>query len=143
MSDVVNDIILQLKTQKKKITTIRRAIIQMVCSSHTVLSAVDIQKKLSERKIDINKTTVYRELACLLKHDIIKEVHLKSGITHYESAYHSHHHHLSCLNCGRVEDIDTNSLEKDMKTLEKQAKQKGFTVKRHTVELYGLCPRCT
>lgn len=142
MHIIVEEVFKEIKTKGKKLTQTRKAIVEMLCGSHSLLTAPQIQQKLQELGISMNKTSVYRELEFLVKNNIAKAVVLGSGITHYESAFHSHHHHLTCTNCGNTDEIETNELEQPMTKIEAKAKEKGFVVKDHSLEFYGLCINC-
>jgi len=52
-----------------------------------------------------------------------------------------HHHHLICLECDKVEDVE---LANDLNEIEKRILQKnGFKIINHTLEFYGLCKQCS
>lgn len=142
MQVAIENVYSDIRKKGKKLTLTRRAIIEMLLSSHTLLSAPEIQGKLEDLGISVNKTSVYRELQFLLNHKIIQEVSLKSGVTHYESALLPHHHHVTCTSCGESKDIDTKSLDDSLGKLEKEITSQGFSVSEHSLEFYGLCPKC-
>jgi len=51
-----------------------------------------------------------------------------------------HHHHITCLNCGRVLSFDEPAgLDR---LLNEIAIKCGFTNKYHSLEISGLCPEC-
>jgi Fe2+ or Zn2+ uptake regulation protein len=138
----VHQVFKDLKTQKKKLTLVRKAIIRLFSDSHVLLTASELQQELAEQGIKVNKTTVYRELDFLLHYQIIKEIAIKSGITHYESFFHPHHHHLTCSDCGGIESVDTPELENSLRELENRLNQHGFAVQEHSLEFFGLCAGC-
>lgn len=48
--------------------------------------------------------TLLRELA---EHGLLRRVDIpESGSTRYETRTHDNHHHLRCIKCGRIEDVD-------------------------------------
>lgn len=103
------------------------------------VSALEIQKKLLQKKITANKTTVYRELSFLKKQNIILELQFGDRTKRYE-LISTHHHHIICTNCDKVEDVE---LKKDLATAEKMiAKNKKFAMIRHSLEFYGVCRAC-
>ena len=55
-----------------------------------------------------------------------------------------HHHHLVCHSCGRVADVRASSaLEEAMAAATRMAaRETGFEVTAHNVELVGRCPTC-
>jgi Fe2+ or Zn2+ uptake regulation protein len=142
MNSDTSKILVGIRKQGKKITKTRKAIIEMLCSSHILLTAPEIQERLKTLEISVNKTSVYRELEFLLSQKLIQEVHIKPRVTHYESALHPHHHHLVCTGCGDTKDIETNEFEKTMQQVEYKAAQQGFAVKEHSLEFFGTCASC-
>ena len=128
-----------LKEKKARITKAREAILKVVLA-YGPISANKVLIKLGKAGLNVNKTTVYRELAFLLRNNVLKEVYLEAGIVHYESALLPHHHHLVCNNCGSVEEID---CVLDQPALVKKTKSKGFLLQTHKFELYGRCANCS
>ena len=142
MRTIVENTFQEIRSQGKKLTKTRKAIIEMLCRSHRLLTAFEIQENLNMQGIAVNKTSVYRELEFLVSRKIIQQVSIAPGVTHYESALNSHHHHLVCTGCEGVVDIDAKEFEEQVHSIEARVKQKGFVVKNHLLEFYGLCANC-
>jgi len=49
-----------------------------------------------------------------------------------------HHHHLVCEACGNATDIDPPNEE----WIQAAAREHGFTVTRHVLEVFGQCSEC-
>lgn len=141
------EIIETLKQRKFKITKVRQGIIEQFAKAKTPLSANDlieyfhnIGNNVNERSSSPNKTTIYRELAFLLSENFIKEIEFGEGQKRYELEDFKHHHHLICLNCRKVEDIE---LQVDLEKEEARfLKQNGFKVINHSLEFFGYCKNC-
>lgn len=89
---------------------------------------------------NIDKVTVYRTIDLLRKMGLVQEVGLgRNRLLELSDAYHSHHHHFTCLNCGQITDFDSAVIESDLKQV---GEQLGFTVRNHQVELTGTCKEC-
>jgi Fur family ferric uptake transcriptional regulator len=131
-----------LRNRGRRITTMRASIVKIILESDTPIAAPTIQKILNRRGHDVNKTTVYREIAFLLREKIISEVRLAPHIIHYESAHLLHHHHMTCRHCGKTTDVKAKELEISMQKLENRLRKQGFAVKGHNLEFYGLCADC-
>jgi Fur family ferric uptake transcriptional regulator len=75
--------------------------------------------------------------------DMVYKLDFDDGCYRYElnrNKEDHRHHHLICLKCGCVEEVEEDLLE----TLENQIlKNKGFVVKDHSVEFYGYCADCS
>jgi Fur family ferric uptake transcriptional regulator len=99
-------------------------------------------RELRKNKQAVNKTTIYRELERLQSIDLIRTVQLGDRAQYYELTARGHHHHMVCLRCEHVEDVDMD--EKTLLAEEKKvSREKGFTVLRHSLEFFGLCKMCS
>ena len=49
------------------------------------------------------------------------------------------HHHLVCIQCKAIVDLDDEDLE-PVRLIKKPPR--GFSVQRYSVEVIGVCPRC-
>ena len=135
----MNQAISLLKKKNARITRAREAVISIIFEANFPLDAPTIISKLNSKNIKVNKTTVYRELDFLLKNGLLKLVFLKPSIVHYESALLPHHHHLVCTNCDSIEEVDC-VIDEDK--LLKKVEKKGFNLKNHKFEMYGVCASC-
>jgi Fe2+ or Zn2+ uptake regulation protein len=122
-------------------TPIRKGLLKILSQNKAPLSAFDILAKLSNQKLDVNKTTVYRQLALLEKQDLIHAVRLSDRSVRYElTEQDNHHHHLVCVKCNNVKDIDfKDRLDQQEKIIQKNNK---FKIFRHSLEFFGLCFNC-
>ena len=121
-------------------TRARKAIVDLVFSLSSPVSAASVLGDLAKRDIIVNKTTVYRELSFLVKNNILKEIFIKSSLVLYESALLPHHHHLVCVSCGSIDEVD---CVVDEKKLQAKVKSKKFNLENHRFELYGTCVTCS
>ncbi len=106
----------------------RSKIIEILNKSNSPISALDLLTK-----IKVNKTTIYRELNFLVDSGLVKEVDFGDRKKRYELKDRKHHHHLVCLNCKRVTDVN---IKESFNT------PKDFKVIRHNLEFFGLCANC-
>lgn len=128
-----------LQSKGVRITQARRAIIENLALQNTPISAEQLQCALQDRGIAVNKTTVYRELDFLLRWGIIQAIEFGDKKKRYEISG-SHHHHVVCIECNTIEDVD---LQQDVRASEQKIeKQKGYKVINHSLEFFGLCPTC-
>lgn len=135
-----DEIIAKLKLGGHRITPIREQIVEIFVSSTTPISAMDLIESFRILKIHVNKTTIYRELDFLISKNLIKGIEFGEGKKRYELDTGHHHHHLVCLNCKKVEDID---LETDLSGEEEKIEKKtGFKIESHSLEFFGYCKAC-
>ena len=85
--------------------------------------------------------TVYRALANFEKVGILVKSTFEDGKAVFEINEGIHHDHLICMECGEVEEFVDEEIERRQKEI---AARKGFTLKSHSLALYGSCnkPDC-
>ena len=137
---MIDKILTAMKEQGYRVTKIRRAMLEILETEAKPLSAFDLVRKLAQKKLYPNKTTVYRELEALSLAGLVKEIQLGTRSRMYESTSLGHHHHLVCTKCESIEDI---SMGNDMMVCEKNiTKKTSFKVLDHSLEFFGLCGSC-
>ncbi len=102
------------------------------------LSAEDVYRALLADSVDIGLATVYRVLTQFEQAGILARSHFESGKAVFELNEGSHHDHLVCLDCGRVEEFYDPEIEERQR---KVAQEKGFDLADHALALYGHCIR--
>ena len=105
------------------------------------MTAEDVFRVLLEERSDIGLATVYRVLTQFEQAGILSRSHFESGKAVYELNEGTHHDHLVCLDCGRVEEFYDAEIEKRQQAV---AKIKGFQIAEHALSLYAHCikPNC-
>jgi Fur family ferric uptake transcriptional regulator len=51
----------------------------------------------------------------------------------------THHDHIVCVKCGKIEEFFDSTIEKRQKEI---AEKLGFTLVDHSLSLYGSCKAC-
>lgn len=128
-----------LKTMGLKATLPRLRILGLFENSPVRhLSAEDIYRTLIGEGEDIGLATVYRVLTQFEQAGLLERHHFESGKAVFELASSSHHDHLVCLQCGRVEEFYDAEIEKRQVRI---AKDRGFTIHEHSLALYADCTK--
>ncbi|GAB3657446.1 ferric iron uptake transcriptional regulator [Ramlibacter alkalitolerans] len=102
------------------------------------MTAEDVFRVLLEERSDIGLATVYRVLTQFEQAGILTRSHFESGKAVYELNEGTHHDHLVCLDCGRVEEFYDAEIEKRQHAV---AKTKGFQIAEHALSLYAHCTK--
>ena len=102
-----------LKNAGLKATLPRLKIINLFETSKVRhLTAEDVYKKLLGEGLDIGLATVYRVLTQFEQAGLLVRHHFESGKAVFELNEGTHHDHLVCLQCGRVEEFYDAEIEK-------------------------------
>ena len=102
------------------------------------MTAEDVFRVLLEERSDIGLATVYRVLTQFEQAGILSRSHFESGKAVYELNEGTHHDHLVCLDCGRVEEFYDAEIEKRQHDV---ARTKGFAIADHALSLYAHCTK--
>lgn len=129
-----------LRKSGYKATEPRLAILETFRKSKRPLSAKEIIDMLpSSRSID--QATVYRTLRSLKTKGVIHQIDLRHNHAHYELTDIVDHHHLICLQCGKIEDVHHCGVE-NMEAAILRGSKHFLEIRQHTLEFYGLCKTC-
>ena len=102
-----------LKSAGLKATLPRLKIINLFEASKVRhLTAEDVYKLLLGEGLDIGLATVYRVLTQFEQAGLLVRHHFESGKAVFELNQGTHHDHLVCLQCGRVEEFYDAEIEK-------------------------------
>jgi len=83
--------------------------------------------------------TVYRCLAVFEELGLVRRCFFHNGTGLYEiNLNDSHHHHLVCRTCGKVERIEATFGENTERIL----RERGYEQVTSMVEFFGVCPDC-
>jgi Fur family ferric uptake transcriptional regulator len=124
-----------LLSKKIKASPARMHLLDVFMSSAFPLDVDAVIKKVGST---IHLATIYRTIDKFVLAGILERVDFQEGKFRYEFM-HDHHHHAICNGCGKVEDISDDGLNKIESNIKAQT---GFSVTRHTLELFGLCKTC-
>ena len=129
-----------LKKAGLKTTLPRLKILQLLenAESHH-LSAEEIHRVLAESGDDIGLATVYRVLTQFEEAGLVVRHHFEEGRSVFELESGTHHDHLICVKCGRVEEFVDAVIEERQKQVAQQA---GFKITDHNLNIYGVCKNC-
>lgn len=102
------------------------------------LTAEDVYRSLLSEELDIGLATVYRVLTQFEQAGLLSRSNFESGKAVFELNEGSHHDHLVCIDCGRVEEFFDPEIEKRQQRI---AEERGFKLQEHALALYGVCTK--
>jgi Fur family transcriptional regulator, ferric uptake regulator len=100
------------------------------------MTAEDVYRRLLDEHADVGLATVYRVLTQFEQAGLLVRHHFEGGKAVYELNEGSHHDHLVCLQCGRVEEFFDPEIEKRQARV---ARERGFAIHDHSLYLYADC----
>ncbi|MRI83041.1 MAG: transcriptional repressor [Nitratiruptor sp.] len=115
----------------------REEILKVLFHAKGHLTPEEIYARL--RTSGIGLATIYRTLALLEEEEMVRSISFDNEGRRYELNRGGHHDHLICLGCGAIVEFYDEALEQ---LQEKIARQAGFTLITHQLNLYGLCATC-
>lgn len=129
-----------LMTQGLKSTRQREVILDEFLRAGAHLSTEELYLLLREQHSHIGYATVHRTLKLFAECGIAEPRHFGDGQTRYKSsAGEEHHDHLICTDCGAIVEFENPQIEALQESV---ARQHGFRIERHRLELYGRCREC-
>lgn len=140
-SEVIDELKKIVKQRGLKYTEQREIVLDVLIKAEGHLSAEEVYNDIKSgyKESNIGIATVYRALSFL------EEVHLITSITFgtdgkkYESNTKSHHDHLICTSCGKIIEFMDEEIEKKQEII---AKDNGFKITNHVMQLFGECSDC-
>lgn len=102
------------------------------------ITAEDVYRHLLADDMDIGLATVYRVLTQFEQAGLLQRHHFESGKATFELNEGTHHDHLVCLQCGRVEEFFDPEIEKRQNEI---VRQRGFKLREHALYLYVECTK--
>jgi Fur family ferric uptake transcriptional regulator len=119
----------------------QRAIRELLGQTDEFRSAQDLHQLLLQSSGDrIGLATVYRALGRMADNGDVDVLVGPEGEALYRRCSSGHHHHLVCRQCGATVEVDGPAVESWTRSV---AAAEGFTEVSHTLEIFGLCARCS
>ena len=100
---------------------------------------LEIIKRSLESGEDIGLATVYRVLTQFEAAGLVKRHHFEGGHSVFELNQGTHHDHILCVKCGRVDEFVDETIEARQKAI---AEELGYEMTDHCLYMYGICTDC-
>jgi Fur family transcriptional regulator, ferric uptake regulator len=106
-------------------------------------SLEDLTRRLALDGVRLSQATIYRSLPLLEEAGVIRRaLHLQTtardGVV-FEHVDETHHDHLVCSTCGHTVEFEYPAIEVLQEAV---AREHGFVLQRHHMELVGICATC-
>lgn len=127
-----------LQYQKLRLTPPRKKFLDFMFSRHDHIPLEEITGWCENN--GISRATQFRTLALLADAGMIEKISGQNGRTYYEHIYqHNKHHHIICLDCGKI--IETEDVVGE-KLCEDLCRRSGFQYQYAILNIYCLCDAC-
>lgn len=135
---------LRLIEHDVRLTRGRRAVVETMAAASGPMSAAELSDELGT---EVPLSSLYRTLGILEEAGVAVHHLGAKGLTRYELAewLTGHHHHLVCVDCGSVADVEIpEDKERSVRELVSAiAAQARFSPTDHALEIEGRCAACT
>ncbi|MEK7660635.1 MAG: Fur family transcriptional regulator [Pseudomonadota bacterium] len=118
-----------------RMTEQRRIIARVLSQSSDHPDVEELHKRASALDKRISIATVYRTVHLLSESGIVERHDFRDGRSRYEELGTDHHDHLIDMRTGKVLEFSDPRIEELQREI---AKQMGFELVDHRMELYGI-----
>ncbi len=133
-----DDLSRTLRARGRRVTTQRLVLYRALRELDRHVTAEQLLARVSERLPALSLPTVYATLDLFEELGLVRRVPVPGGPLLYDPRVPAHHH-LACLRCGTVEDLD---VDLDSGPAVEAALRRGWRVSDASAILGGLCPAC-
>ena len=123
-----------------RMTAQRKLIVAEFARLRRYVTPQQLHRRLAQRRAGIGLATVYRTLDVLERVGAATREPREHGEASYLFCAPAHHHHAVCSRCGTVDDVPRGQAESFARSLSQRLR---FQVRRHRLEFYGVCRRCS
>jgi len=133
----IKELVNSLREGGFRITPQRIAIVEYLLKTEEHPSAEHIHKIVQKKYPMVSLSTVYKTLDLLREKKLVNEIKVE-GEARFD-AHTDEHINLVCMNCGKIDDIDEDSL-KEIQA--KAARKSKYVILKSNFELFGYCNNC-
>ena len=133
----LEQIVSSLRDEGLRITPQRIAIVDYLLKTEDHPSADLIHKIVRKRFPMVSLSTVYKTLDLLKEKKLVNEIEVE-GEARFD-AHTNEHINLVCMKCGKIDDVDEESLKEIQVNAAKKSK---YLILRSNFELHGYCSSC-
>ncbi len=137
MQQQLEEIVSSLRKGGFRITPQRIAIVDYVMKSDEHPSAEQVHRFVQKKYPMVSLSTVYKTLDLLREKRLVNEIEVK-GQSRFD-ANTGQHVNLVCVNCGKIEDLDEESIKEIQRRVARRSK---YMIIRGSFDFYGYCSSC-
>jgi Fur family ferric uptake transcriptional regulator len=129
----------RLRSNGYRLTNARKAVVETMAGTDFALNPQEVYERAKATNPGLGLVSVYRTLEKLEELGLVQRVHQPNGCNAYLPHADGHQHLIICVQCGRAEYFEGDDMDA---FFERVAGEHGFTVRKHWLQLFGLCAEC-
>ena len=131
---MISDIEKKCLDKGVRLTDQRKLVAKVMSESEDHPDVDELHKRVTKLDTKISIATVYRTVKLFEEAGIVAKHDFKGNKARYEQTTQEHHDHLIDINTGEITEFVNEDIEK---LQQKVAKQLGYKLVDHRLELYG------
>ena len=128
-----------LRENRYRITPQRLAILKVLAVSEGHPSVETIYEQVKPNFPTTSLATVYKNVAVLRGLNQVLELGFSDDSNRYDGNKPYDHPHVVCTVCRKILDPEVSALADMTEALKRKT---GFTISRHRLDFFGICPEC-
>ena len=123
----------------RRLTRQRVIVAEALAAARRALSAQELYLRINASHPTLGRATVYRALEAQVQDGMASRFERDGHVSAYIACDTTHHHHLVCTRCQRVEDLDETAVAPLLSSV---GRRHDFQVDHAALDFYGLCGSC-
>jgi Fur family ferric uptake transcriptional regulator len=133
------DLEARLRSLGMKRSAVRDAVVEAFFGAPGHISLEELVERARAAAPRVGHSTAYRTMKLLVDTGFAAARDFGGSRTRFERVGAGHHDHLVCTRCGAISEFEEPAIEE---LQERVAREFGFDIDSHKLELYGRCARC-
>lgn len=136
---IISELVQRLRDRGWRLTAQRRVVAEVLAGEHIHLTADAVYSRAQLRLPEISLATVYNTLNELVDMGEVLEISTGEGPKRYDPNTTAAHHHLYCIECGALRDVNPDGADRLGLP---HNEQHGFELLDVDIVFRGRCPDC-
>ena len=129
----------RMVSRGRRLTRQRVIVAEALAAARRALSAQELYLRINTSHPSLGRATVYRALEAQVQDGMASRFERDGHVSAYIACDTTHHHHLVCTRCQRVEDLDEAVVAPLLSSV---GRRHDFQVDHAALDFYGLCGSC-
>ncbi|HEX9547406.1 MAG TPA: Fur family transcriptional regulator [Acidimicrobiales bacterium] len=135
----ISELVQRLRDRGWRLTAQRRVVAEVLAGEHIHLTADAVYSRAQRLLPEISLATVYNTLNELVDMGEVLDISTGDGPRRYDPNTTAAHHHLYCVGCGALRDVNPEGTDR---LALPASQQHGFELLDVDIVFRGRCPDC-